>query len=169
MIQYVFSLVTWVYKYPFVNQVIKKSIMGHRYDKTIDYYRNVNIVSPIDETFIVRYKVNSNEYIIHCNSETYNDALVYIKQSKISHTENHCILSAYEDNISSVRDITDSIIKHSGPLGDFYKDTIFEVKCSDITENSLTIISTNLNIYNFKGDEKVSLDIPSFLDIRALP
>jgi hypothetical protein len=129
--------------------------MGYEYDKTIDYYRNLPLVTPIDEDFIVNFKVNSNDYTINCNSETYEEALKYIKSFK--NLSVNYILSAYEDNGENVTDITQKVLKYSGPYCDFYSGTDFEVKCSDITDNSLCIITDDLYVFTFRGDVIVNL------------
>ena len=160
MLQYFFTIISWFYGYPLVNKIIKKSIMGYEYDKTIDYYRNLPLLTPLDEEFIVNFKVGNNDYTINCESETYNEAIKYIKSFR-NFTKN-CILSAYEDTGVEVTDITQKVLRYSGPYCNFYSGTNFEVKCSDITDYSLCIISDELNVFTFKRGDVINLERPSY-------
>lgn len=157
MIQYIFTIFSWFYKQPFVNKIIKKSIMGYSYDKTIDYYLDSSLITPIEEDFIINYKVNSKDYILNCTSETYLKALSYIKT--LTNIDENCVISAYEDNGENITDITENVIKYAGPDKDFHNFTEFHVTCSDITEHRLVIIK-DLKIFVYNGDEYITLRYP---------
>lgn len=157
MIQYILTVISWFYSYPLINKVIKKSIMGYSYDKTIDYYLHTPLVTPIEEDFIINYKVNSKNYVLICTSETYNKALSYVKT--LVNTNDKCTISAYEDDGEDITDITEKIIKYSGPNCDFYNNTEFHVSCSDISEHKIVIIK-DLKIYSYTGDEYITLSTP---------
>lgn len=155
MIHYILTVFSWFYSYPFVNKVIKKSIMGHSYDKTIDYYLNTSLISPLEEDFIINFKINSKEYILNCTSETYEKSLRYIKTlSKYPYDDS--IFSAYEVNGEDIKDVTEKVRKYAGPQCDFHYLTEFNVTCSEITDYKLFIIK-DLKIFSYIGNEYITL------------
>jgi hypothetical protein len=142
--------------------------MGFKHDKTIEYYTNAPITSPIGEDFVIEYKVNGSSYIIHCSTETYIEALEYIKNA--CNTNSDCkILTGYVDDGESVDIITEKILKFSGPNGDFYKNTPFEVKCSNISEFPITLVTDDLKIYSFGDDDTIDMSGDNYTSFRKLP
>lgn len=163
MIQYIMTVVSWFYKQPFINKIVKKSIMGYSYDKTVDFYLSSPLVTPVEEDFVINYKFDSKEYILNCTSETYDRALQYIKT--LGTVLEPSMFSAYDCNGEDILDITEKVIKYAGPDIDFHIFTDFQVKCSDITENKLVIIK-DLKVFSYTGDESVNLrySVHSLLD-----
>lgn len=159
MIQYILTVFSWFYKQPFINKIVKKSIMGYSYDKTVDFYLSSPLITPIEEDFVINYKIDSKEYVLICTSETYPRALDYIKGLEIGREQG--IFSAYEYNGEDIVDITEKVISFAGPDRDFHIFTNFEVKCSDITEHKLVVIK-NLKFFSYTGDEYVNLRYPVY-------
>lgn len=162
MIHYIITVFSWFYSYPLINKIVKKSIMGHLYDKTIEYYLKPTLVTPLEEDFIINYKVNSRDYILNCTTETYIKTLEYIKNlDNVSF--NACPLLAYEMNeeTDTVTDISEKVRKYAGPACDFHVLTEYNVTCADITEHKLIIIK-DLKIFSYTGDEYITLRSPIY-------
>lgn len=135
-----------------VTRVLKKSIMGNLTDKTIEYYTNAKITSPLEEKFIIDYKIRNTEYTLYCNSETYEEALDYIKNSNTFKKSE--ILAAFSGD---GKNITDAVVRASDPSGNFYKNTNFEVRASDISDFPIIIITKGLEIYRFEEEEIIEI------------
>jgi len=169
MFGFIFNIVSWIYRYPLVSKIIKRSIMGHEHDKTIDYYRNIPIITPIDELFKIFYMSGpSIEHVLLCSTETYTDGLKYVNSFYKSTPLDRKILSCYEDDGSEVRDIKDKMLKYFGPLNDFYCGTEFEIKVSDISEHKIIVVMDNLDVYSFKDEDLISTERKCDFNMRNL-
>lgn len=170
MLQYIFHAITQVYMYPFINKVVKISIMGNHHDKTLDYYRALPVLTLLDEEFDITYKLNSMEYIIHCTSNTYSDALEYIKNTaRFSPPRSgRRITSAYEDVNGILNDITPKVMKYFGPDCNFYSNTIFSVTSRNISDHTIYIICDDMCFYMFDGDDYVDIFETSVVNLRNI-
>lgn len=142
-----------IYKSPIVKKVMRKSIMGHHFDKTIQYYTGRIIPSPADEHYSVEYVYHGQNYIIVCEDEgSYKEALNYIGKSE--YTERcDVIIAAFEKDNEGYKNITDLVKKFQGPEKNFYEGTGFSVKKHCITDNVLYIVDKEFKMYMFQGDD----------------
>lgn len=163
MIQYIFYIITKVYTYPFVNKVIKKSIMGNILDKTIEYYWEDTIKSEFDEEYVIDYISNKIEYSLCCNSSSYDEALQYIKEHEKYCTKEKYkkIIYAFEDLGDDTNDITETVIKYYGPNKDFYKNTKFKILGEYISDYPIIIITNDMLIYRFFNEDLVDIESDS--------
>jgi hypothetical protein len=159
-------IIPTVYRYPFIHGIVKKSLMGNDMDKTIDYYRSLPLVTIIDEDFIINYTINMEDFSLYCTSDTFEDAILYIKRlKKYTHNPYRRVLSIYEDDGVYVKDVTNTVSKLLGPNGDFYVGTKFESTCSFASSFQLVIITDDLSVYTFKGEDILDISTQSSIKI----
>lgn len=151
---YIFS---YFYPYPLVTMIKKKSIMGHKHLKTVDYYRNINITSILDEEITINYSSFGIDYKLKCNNENYKDAIRYITENPNPFYIKKIMYAFEKLEDGTIRDITERTLMFSGPDCDFYRNTDFPVKSFFISKYPLYILTVDLRILNFKEEELVDI------------
>lgn len=146
-------IVTRLCDYPVIKRVIKKSIMGNYFDKTIEYYTGRLSPSGLDDHHSIEYVYKNKSYIVVCeNEDSYREALIYISKSNFKDYKDR-EFTAFEDQGGLYKNITSLVRSYQGPNGDFYDGTGFPVKKHYITDNKLYIVDEEFNFYIFDDDE----------------
>jgi hypothetical protein len=137
--------------------IVKKSIMGHKHLKTVDYYRNKKLTSVLDEEFTINYKSFGIDYKLRCNNENYKEAIHYIKKNPNPFYTRKMLYAFEKLENGLIFDLTKKALMFAGPDCDFYRKTDFPVKSCFISKNLLYIITDDLRILNFIGEELVDI------------
>lgn len=128
----------------YISGVTKTSIMGNVFDVTWDFYMGYELFNELDLDFTVSYYIKGEFFYISGPTYYFDEAIIYIEKTKETQRG---VTRAYD--YATKHDITESIIEISGPKGDFYSNTPFEVQCLKDT----VIVDTNLELHKFlKGD-----------------
>jgi hypothetical protein len=160
MFDIMFNIVTRFYKYSVIKKIIKKSLMGNMFDKTIEYYTGRLCLNQTDEHHTIEYTYNNKDYIIKCDDEDiYKDAILYVKGLCVDDCDSK-IIAGIEMDGDKHHNITDLILKYCGPEKDFYFGKSFSVKKEHITDGKLYVIDDNLKYYKIINDIDLCLTNP---------
>lgn len=167
MFSSILNIFSYWYPYPLVTALKKRSIMGHKHHKTFDYYRNKDILTPMDEKFTINYKSYGKEYKLYCNTDTYERALCYIKNSPNPFYTRKVLYAFERLENGFIFDLTQKVLMGSGPDSNFYINTEFPVRCNYLCKNVLYIVSTDLKVYKFADEDiiDISSENPNFTSI----
>lgn len=157
---YILYTLSFFYRNGHINKVCKTTALGFLHDKTLDYYTDTLLVSPMDDKYFIEYTTKEfKKYNIVCESDVYHKAHSYIKglPNKVISSEDR-ILLAYEINeYGIVKNITDKVRQYYGPRKDFYASTEFEVRKQYITNLELCIIDKDFNVFKFSEEDQIIL------------
>lgn len=155
---------------PVVRKVIRKSLMGNYFDKTLEYYIGTMKMSVMDDHHSIEFSYKNQNYIVVCEEEdTYRHTLSYIGRTDFEDNENSEIIAAFEEEGGVYKNITDLVKKFHGPEKNFYSNTAFPVKKSHISDNVIYIIDDTLKIYKFDDDNAgLTMDVASPIDLKGI-
>ena len=148
---YINSLIGYRYS---IKKITKRSIMGHDFDKTWDYYRGNLAPSPLDDSFIIEFCHKDKNFIIECDPEEYQEAIDYASQLEYN-TNVDNILVAFEANGDTYNDITLVVHKFYGPENNFYSNKNFKVRRKHISNHPLYIIDKSFHIHSFLDEDDI--------------
>ena len=169
MLESICTFIVYMFS-PVVRKVIRKSLMGHYFDKTIEYYIGTMKLSITDEHHSIEFSHKNQNYIVVCEEEgVYEHIISYIGRTEFDCNENSGILAAFEEEEEggTYKNITDLVLKYQGPEKNFYNNTTFPVKKRHITDGILYVIDSKLKVYRLEEDDAVislgtSIDLKEF-------
>lgn len=137
----------------FITKILKESMLGNVLDKTYEYYFSGLVLTPIDTQVTILYFFRGFQYSITCKTEHYEFCMEYIKNFK---EENNNIEFAYYTEEGFLKNVTEAVKSHAGPMGDFYRGTPFNSRKSQVCKFSkLVVIYKNGKIKKFIYPEEL--------------
>jgi hypothetical protein len=136
--------------------------MGHARNKTVDYYRNIDMVSSIlDEEFKIQYHYNNKSYILMTCSSRFDQAIEYILSYNTPIVESNVLFAYSRSPEGIVKDITELVKMYEGPSADFNHSNSFFILANQISEHDVYILTKDQNMLKFEDSDIIYLVNPS--------
>jgi|AntRauMFilla1563_2_1112583.scaffolds.fasta_scaffold00125_4 hypothetical protein len=154
MLKYIILYILKVFRRKtIINKILKTSIMGNEYDKTLSYYMSSFEPSYLDTNIQVWYKKGTKQYICPCETNNFEECIKYVNFTGYI-KENNTVEFAYIYEGAFIKNITERVLNFAGPFEDFNKGSEFHVRKKNISDYNVYIIDSLGKIHVFSDDDE---------------